>query len=172
MITEAIKKVLAENVIRKILGFLFVIGIVPFLIIIYGLDEKPNWIEKEKHHLKNSYALTIKAPLELMDTQNSVKLLESKATTKFIKEIYDRALKQIKISYDWDNLDEPTKKLVIKNLNLFLSTYNFDFIKKQAIYEDKLNFEIYGLYSVDNADIDVTLQNLYEKINQKILESY
>ena len=147
-------------------------GIVPFLIIIYGLDEKPDWIEKKHHDLKHSYALTIAAPLELMDKEKSIEMLETKAKTTFIKEIYDRALKQIRISYDWSNLDEETKKIVIDSLNISLSTYNFGFIKKQAIYEDKLNFEIYGLYSASNADIDATLQDIYEKVNNKVLESY
>lgn len=172
MISEAVKKILTENIVKKILGFLFVLGIVPFLIFIYGLEEEPDWISRQKHNLKYSYALTVKAPLEITDVQKSKELLKTKAKTEFIKDIYERALNQIKISYDWKNLDEPTKKTVLDNLENIFSGYNFNFIKEQSIYQDKLAFEIYGLYSVDNANVDAMLQEVYAKINKKVLESY
>ncbi len=169
--TEFVKNLITERIVLKIAGFMFAIGLLPILIFLYGLDNAPKWIEEEKHYLDHSYALTIVAPLQLFNIQESKKELKDNARIEFTKELYDMALKQIKISYDWKNLDKETKEITLDVLNSQFLNIKLDFFKEQSIYEDKLDFTIYGLYTMEKADIDVILQGIYEKVNQKVLES-
>ena len=170
--SEFIKNLIAERIVLKIAGFVFAIGLLPILIFLYGLDNAPKWIEEEKHYLDKSYALTIQAPLKLFDIQKSKSELKNNARIEFTKELYDMALKQIKVSYDWKNLDNETKEITLDVLNKQFLNLKMDFFKEQSIYEDTFDFTIYGLYTMEKADIDVLLQGIYEQVNNKVLESY
>jgi len=169
--TDFVKNLITERIVLKIVGFVFAIGVLPILIFLYGLDNAPKWIEEDKHYLEKSYALTIQAPLQLFNIQKSKKELKDNARIEFTKQIYDMALKQIKVSYDWSNLDNETKDITLKVLNSQFLSMKIDFFTEQSTYEDKLDFTIYGLYTMEKADIDVLLQGVYEKVNQKVLES-
>ena len=167
-----IKRVIAERIVIKILAFLFALGIIPILIFMYGLDDEPDWIMKKNYNFKHSYTMTIDAPLELFNIKKSKTILKENAKIKFSKEIYNRAIKQIKVSYDWKYLDEDTKKIIVNELNNLFLSQNFYAIKEQAIYEDKLKFTIYGLYSIESAKIDTILQEVYAQINKKMMSLY
>jgi len=168
---DFVKNLIAERIVLKIVGFIFALGVIPILVFLYGLDDEPKWVGEDKHYLQSSYALTIQVPLELFNIQKSKQHLKDNAKIEFTKELYDRALKQIKISYDWNNLDTHTKQMTLDVLNTQFQDISLDIMKEQSTYEDKLDFTIYGLYSIEKADIDVLLQGIYESVNTKILEN-
>ena len=163
------KTLIAERIVIKIVGFIFAIGIIPVMVFVYGLGEEPSWVKEEKHYLKHNYALTIQAPLKIFDLQKSTQELQNNAQIKFKKEIYNRALKQIKISYEWDTLEVKTQKIILQTLDNALKRMNLKNIQEQSIYEDNLQFKIYGLYSMKKALIDTLLQSIYEMVNKKML---
>ena len=163
------KTLIAERIVIKIVGFIFAIGIIPVMIFVYGLGEEPSWVKKERHYLKHSYALTVQAPLKMFDLQKSIQELQRKAQIEFKKEIYNRALKQMKISYEWDIVEEKIQKVIIHTLDDELKRMDLKNIQEQSIYEDNLQFKIYGLYSIKNAVIDTILQDIYEKVNFKMM---
>ncbi len=163
------KNLLAERVVLKLFSFFFAIGIIPILIFLYGLDNKPKWVNEERHYLESSYAMTIEVPLELFNIQKSRKTLAENAIVIFKKEFYDRALHQVKKSYGWNNLEENLKNKTIKILNELFEKISLTLLKEESIYEDKLNFTLYGLYSIESAEIDILLQEVYEVINKKMM---
>jgi len=169
-VIDFFKNLIAERIIIKIIGFIFAMGILPILIFLYGLGEEPEWINKKEHYLKHHYSLTVKSPLELFNLQKSKDILKSKAKQEFKQEVYNRAIKQIKVSYDWDTLDNTTRELLKYTLTITLDKNSFDDIIERSIYENNLKFKIFGLYSMENIKIDIILQNIYQKINNKMME--
>lgn len=166
------KNLIAERLVIKIVGFIFAIGIIPVLILLYGLDKEPDWVSKKEHYLKHSYALTVNAPSKLFNLQESKVELKKIAQKEFKQEIFNRALKQIKLSYEWNTLEGKVQELLLQTLKEELNKIDFKKIKEQSIYEDTLDFLIYGLYSMESANIDVILQKIYTVVNLRMSELY
>lgn len=151
-------------------GLIFVLGLAILLGFIF--QEKPSWVSKS-YYIKNDITyITLKKTVTLPNFFEVKKALKEDVKIKFIAVVYDKALKQIKLSYDWENLDQNTQKIVLKHLEETVLAQKFDAIDENSIYIDYIGFEAYGLYSMKNGIIDAMLQAIYEQINNKVIKEY
>lgn len=163
---EFFKKVFFGGFFRKITTFVVAVTLFPMIMYILEVDEKPLWTQNKIHYVADT--LTVNVAKNIITTKSkTTKELRYKAIDAIKDEIYKKALKQIKISYEWDTFDEKLKSDVISLLKDEIKNLNVKDIKQQDIFEE--SSKVYVLYSLENEYIITYLQDIYEKINDKIL---
>lgn len=160
MIIELLKKLIFGSFIRKIFSFFIAITVIPIVLYILELDEKPKWTENKVHYVSSTLTVSVKG------TPNDDMKYFASNTMK--DEIYKKALKQIKISYDFETLDSATKVKLIKLLKVEIDRIVFSNIKLQDSYKN--DTDSYVLYSLRGEYILAILQKIYININTSMLE--
>ncbi|MEA2019914.1 MAG: hypothetical protein U9N59_15900 [Campylobacterota bacterium] len=167
MFIELLKRLLFEKFFKKLFAFIAAVTIIPLAIYILELDKEPKWTKNKIYYVDTT--LTVSVNTNKKDN-NSLASEDLKANAiKLIKtEIYNKALNQIKISHEWDTLENSTKEKIEEFLKKEITHIKLLNIKKQDIYTK--DNTIYALYSLRDEYILVHLQKIYSKLNNIMIK--
>ena len=165
MFFELLKRLLFEKFFKKFFAFIAAITIIPLAIYILELDKVPQWTQNKIYYVGTTLTVSVNGLLN-EDEISSKKELKYLALELIKNEIYKKALKQIKISYEWETLDSQTKIKIDKFLKKEIYKTTLTNVQLQDTY--KKDNKIYTLYSLKDEYILQILQDIYAKVNDII----
>lgn len=154
----------------KILAFVLAVGFLPLIILFVGLGEEPDWIDQKEHHLEQNYAVTVTRELKFFHEDEEINKLQEQAASQIKAFVKRRAEEQIMMAYGIAKTDKKQMASVEQFLDQTLEQFPRDLIVQQDTYRSELAMKRYGLYSISRTDLDVWLQEVYRRYNQKILQ--
>ena len=158
------------KVLSCIASLIAIVGILLLLIVVFERENRPQWVEVNNHELQNLFTISTEIEADIFDLDKSRHALRVKAVSEVRKAAGTMAMKQIKISYGWETLDQDTKTVTADALADILKHTEFKQLTEQSLYTDFIKLKRHGLYSMDSSEMYFVLQGIYEAVNKVLLE--
>jgi|GEM_PF-5516146 len=139
--------------------------------LLYEVRQRPAWLGLRADIPQDMHLVKIEVPLDISRPEAAERNATEKAKRILLLSVAKKAREQIETAYGWDTLDEATRLLTAGALKEALHAETADSVSLIGHYPDWPDGTWFALYGMDNADIDATLQRIYERVNKKVLAS-
>ena len=160
------------GILFKTVSFFILIGILTLLIVVYGYGKRPQWAELNSNEMQNLFVVRVEVKLNLPDLEKVRQDSHKKAVAVYREAVFNMAIKQIKIAYNWETLDQETRSLAEQSLSNVLKQIKFEHLYELSAYTDLPKMKRYGIYAIESSELEVILQGVYESVNKVMLKLF